>query len=271
MKFATSIKRTAVVAAVSSALALSHAVQAKKASSGGKAKEWYLQTVVTVEDGLDTFVDDRSGVIGRIGGASDGRDVHDIPLFGNITGTAAAVVHLKGEAWGADAGQYFSDYRPPGASKQTWTITVLSNRPGSFVTLSWDGFYRISARPGGGGYDTQLDNGDPVARTLSLVDLTTKEVVEAVRHGQPATYSFVMDESGERQFRWVQGDVDLADLDTGASVSVQDFAGWAGARGIRAQAAEAAPGAGNAGLPGMPPKGLKVRRDQPRGRMQQEE
>ncbi len=231
----------------------------------GKAKNWFLQTLVLVEDGENMITDDRSGVIGRLEGAVTGRDLHDVPVFERVNGSPGAIVLTHGDAWGEDAGQYLTDYRDAGANKQVWNLAVTSNRIGAKVTLYWDGVHQITPRAGGG-YDWSLDNGNPVIKSLNLVDLSTGEVIPAAtKKGRPNSYSFIMDGSGERLFRWVQGSVSNDDLAISGATSLTRWGPIAPVLTLhRANRAGQRPGGGFA-----PPPALDdtINRRQPESRL----
>lgn len=234
-----SMHAAALAAGVCVALAAGSA-EAKGPKDNGIEKDWYLQTIVLVEDGSDVFVDDRSGVIGRLEGAAEGKDVHDVRAYENVSGSPGAIVFTRGDEWGEAAGQYLSDYRPSGASKQVWTFVVSSTRPDATVTLAWEGLYEIEPAPDGG-YETRLNNGSKVLRRLSLVDLETGEIIPAAdKKGMVGTYTFAMNGATERHFRWVQGDVDFEDLQPNGVVRADSFA--APAVTTRASEAQAVPG-----------------------------
>jgi hypothetical protein len=195
-----------------------------KPGTGGKAMDWFLQTRVLVEvDGEMKALDDRSGVIGRLEGALDGKDDHDIKAFANVNGSPGAVVLTQGDEWGGDAGQYLSDYRASGADRQVWTLAVTSNLPNATVTLYWEGLSEITPKSDGG-FDWVLNNGNSALKTLRLVDLETGVVTEAVgKRNAINSYTFDMSGAGERLFRWVQGDVLPEDLALSSATSLRAF------------------------------------------------
>lgn len=195
-----------------------------KPGAGAMSKDWFLQTLVLVEEyGEMKALDDRSGVIGRLEGALDGKDIHDIKAFAAVNGSPGAVVITHGAEWGEEAGQYLSDYRAPGADRQVWTLAVTSNLPNATVTLYWEGLNEIEPNPEGG-FDWVLNNRSSTLKSLSLVDLETGEITSALgKKGVLNSYSFQMNGAGERLFRWVQGEVLPEDLALSSATSLRAF------------------------------------------------
>jgi len=189
-----------------------------------KAASWYMKTVAVVQDGEEVFFDDRSGVFGRIPGADVGPDRHDVRAFSSVAGSPAAIVFAKSAAdWGADAGEYLSDYRPPGNDKQVWTFTVTSSRTNADVTLYWESFFVISPASNGG-WNTVEDNDNHTVAKLSLLDLATGERIPASnKKGLMKSHTFNMNGATKRYFRWVQGRVSKEDMSL-AGVSSLDIA-----------------------------------------------
>jgi len=207
-------QRATLVTVGLATLALAGNAWAQRVDFKPKAETWYLQTVATTANGLK---DDRSGVIGRIPEGADGKDKHDIPAFASVNGAPIAVISVRGEEWGEDAGEYLSDYRAPGKGRAAWNFVVTSNDPTAQVTLSWEGLYLIEERPEGG-FDTRLANDNRTLRSLRLIDLDKGRVVRRgiKRNGQIKPYTFRMDGQNERHFRWVAGKptaVELSMLD----------------------------------------------------------
>lgn len=223
------------------------------------AEAWYMQTVVVVEDGESIVFDDRSGVFGRIPGASELRDSHDVPAFASVANSGGAVVFVKSEAaWGEDAGQYLSDYKPAGSDKQTWTFTVASNRPSAEVTLFWESF-QVITQDSNGGWLTHEDNDNPTVAQLSLIDLATGERVPASnKKGKMKTYSFNMAGDSERHFRWVQGKVGRDDRMLGDLPGISER-GVSGSSGMTS-AADSASAAKSKDAPGLADTPPAIRR-----------
>ncbi|KAA9133049.1 hypothetical protein F3N42_01425 [Marinihelvus fidelis] len=175
-----------------------------------KAKSWYLQTIAVTDDG---HFDDRSGVIGRIPGGQDGKDLHDIPAFASVNGAPVAIIMVRGEEWGDHAGEYLSDYRAPGQGRASWDFVVTSNNPDAEITLGWEGLYTISQNAKGG-FETTLSNRNKVLNDLYLVDVDNGTVVGQgiMDDGHIVPYTFAMNGASERHFRWVAGKPRKKDL-----------------------------------------------------------
>ena len=171
---------------------------------------WYLQTIATNSSGA---VDDRSGVIGHIPEGAAGFDKHDVPAFSSVSGAPVAVIFHQGEAWGEHAGEYLSDYRAPGITREVWDFTVTTSNPDDTVTLSWDGLHVITQNgvPGcdsGAGFGIHLEQQNAGLLELRLIDLSLGQVVTTAANtdGTLASYTFNMAGVNERHFRWISGE-----------------------------------------------------------------
>jgi hypothetical protein len=175
-----------------------------------RVKTWYLQTVATNSSGA---MDDRSGVIGHISEGAAGYDKHDIPAFASVSGAPVAVIFHQDDSWGEHAGEYLSDYRAPGKTKQVWDFTVTASNPDDTVTLSWDGLHIITQH-GAAGFATRLDRQNNGLRILRLIDLSLGRIATraANNDGSLATYTFQMGGVHERHFRWISGNPTVEEL-----------------------------------------------------------
>lgn len=175
-----------------------------------RVNTWYLQTVATNSSGA---FDDRSGVIGHIPEGAAGFDKHDVPAFSSVSGAPVAVIFHQGESWGEHAGEYLSDYRAPGITREVWDFTVTTSNPDDTVTLSWDGLHVISQNgaagcDGGAGFGIHLEPQNAGLLELRLVDLSLGQVVTTAANtdGSLASYTFNMGGVNERHFRWISGE-----------------------------------------------------------------
>jgi len=255
-RITVSVTTLACVFALAAAMSAAAAPRSGGGSTTkGSAKDWFLQTLLLVEDGANLYTDDRSGVIGRLEGALEGKDQHDIPAFANVNGSPGAVVLTHGAEWGVAAGQYLSDYRPSGSDRRVWTLAVTSNRPNASITLYWDGLNEITPKPEGG-FTWQLNNASSALKTLRLVDLETGAVIPALgKKGVLNSYTFEMNGAGERLFRWVQGDVLPGDLVLSSASSLRAFSPLEPV--VHSEAAPAAQGVAS-GLPAPPSVGTSA-------------
>ena len=175
-----------------------------------KTKQWYMKMIVQAEQGSKLVMDDRSGVFGRLPGAKNFADKHDVPALLNVDRTPAAVVFMKeGSQWDVE-GPYLSDYRPAGANRKVWDFTVYSDMPNADVTLAWEGLYQISGKDGD--FKSVLKPKDKILNKLSLIDLETGDIYPAISKGKLQSVSFNMNGASYRNFRWVQNDISEDDL-----------------------------------------------------------
>ncbi len=178
-------------------------------AEAARAKSWYVKNMVVVRSDNTTIAyDDRSGVFGRMKGAAEGYDKHDHKAYQSVAGSRAAIVFNQDEeAFGDEAGQYISDYRPDGNKRQVWTFTVTTTVPNAAVEIYWDGLYRITTHSDGS-FSTELDNADRTAGNLRLIDLAKGRVVARLVRSKwrVQSYKFTMEPGEtERHFRWVLG------------------------------------------------------------------
>jgi hypothetical protein len=185
--------------------------------------QWYVKTSVELshpDSGL-LIRDSRSGVFGQLAASEPGWDPHDIPAFGATQYANAAVVFMHGEDWEDRAGEYLSDYRKAGTSKDAWEFTVHSALGPDEVTLRWDGLFKVTSTIVDdlvSFTEERFDNHDQL-KNLHLVDLTTGQVVHVFIKGTKRkidqwtrSYSFDMGGAKRRDFRWVLGDVEAHHL-----------------------------------------------------------
>ncbi|NRB71514.1 MAG: hypothetical protein HRU51_06315 [Xanthomonadales bacterium] len=173
------------------------------------APQWYMKMTAVVEDGETFFYDDRSGVFGRLSGAGNSEDKHDIPAFSDLSALPVAIVFDKSSRWWSKE-QYLSSYTNPGKGRKTWDFTVYSSFPNGQITLVWDGLNVVSG--GDGNFRTQLNQDDEVLDRLTLIDRETGQQIEARTGRTLNSYEFNMNGKTERKFRWVQNRVRAGDL-----------------------------------------------------------
>ena len=177
------------------------------ASASPAPDQWYIKMLALVEQGEQVFIDDRSGIFGRMSDAEFGLDRHDIPTFGDASGYPLAIVFSLPEAQGS---QFVSNYQEAGTRRTSWDFTIFSSLPTGQVTLAWEGVYIITGEPGA--RQTALDPNNALFKKLSLVDLETGQVVAVGGKKGVDQYTFNMDGKAARNFRWVQGKVKKSDL-----------------------------------------------------------
>ncbi len=151
--------------------------------------EWWIQLIVNspdeggMEDGSNYLGWHRDSVDGK-----DNRDLEELPPFS----TPNLTIVFPHAEWGADAGDYGSDFRSvkrakqvKGAPKDVWDFEVRTDLPGRQVTLSWRGH----------GIDKRL-------KRMRLIDVDNDKKVKAVRKGAVQTYTLTLPGTIHR-FRWV--------------------------------------------------------------------
>jgi len=190
-------------------------------AGGGKA-EWYVKTHLQVDGAAgEKYVDNFSGVFGRLNASSDGYDQHDIPAYTSTVGNPAALVFIHGSDWGEHEGEYLTDYHDTKGKTDSWPFTVFSNLEGAEVTLTWEGLFELEAYQDGEltRYNETLNTGSGKLGKLHLIDLQSNQVVDAVSgSGELNEYKFTMGASGNRQFMWVLGPIKGSYFETNKQV-----------------------------------------------------
>lgn len=196
-------------------------VMAKSDKSKGKpeqslqpAKEWYMKTSVSVIDQYNgnTWIDNFSGVFGKLKASSDGYDRHDIPAFRSTANSPAALVFVHDD-WGPNAGEYLSDYHGNNRQSDSWLFSVNSSIEDGLVTLTWDGLFELTQyeKNTQTRYSEKKTRDSRTLEDLHLIDLETLEVIEAVSdEGKLNHYTFYMGDETSRQFRWILGPVNAS-------------------------------------------------------------
>lgn len=164
------------------------AEQAAHATALAEGREWYLRLKV---DEPATGYRDHNSVLGQLLDAQNGydpRDLVELPPFGKPYLTLV----FPRPTWGAQAGDYASDFRAarvvkPGRRPVTlpaadWPFEIRADRPGTRVVLRWEG--------------------DPaLLKRMQLLDLTTRRTInptaKAYANGYPVTLT-----TGTRAFVW---------------------------------------------------------------------
>ncbi len=172
------------------------------------APQWYMKMTAVVEDGETFFYDDRSGVFGRLSGAGNGEDKHDIPAFSDLTGLPVAIVFDKDSRWWSKQ-QYLSSYTNQGKGRKTWDFTIHSRYPNGQITLVWDGLNVVTGADGD--FRTSFNQNDEVLERLTLIDRETGQQIAAKSGNSLNSYEFNMNGQTERKFRWVQNRVRRSD------------------------------------------------------------
>ena len=159
------------------------AERAAHATALAEGREWYVRLLV---DEPATGYRDHTSVLGQLLTAQDGYDPQDLvelPPFG----TPYLTLVFPHAAWGAQAGDYASDFRaavtpqrPLALPATDWAFQIRSDRPGTQVILRWAG--------------------DPATLKRSqLLDPTAGTTIDpaAAADGYPVTLT-----TGTRAFTW---------------------------------------------------------------------
>ena len=180
-----------------------NAFAAKKESTPVE-QEWYMRLIAEVPS---QQMRDRGNVLGQLYDSSAGKDSHDLIELAPFGEIYLTIVFPHPE-WGDDAGDYSSDYHNPDAyNADEWIFHVKTSATNSDVTLRWEGLNVVSTSFGGKKpkkkeelvIDSFLDR-------MWVEDTATGERIPVVVDGELQTYTFNMNGSSVREFRWGIGE-----------------------------------------------------------------
>lgn len=143
-----------------------------------EATPWVVRLIVESET-----LRDAGNLLGQLADSLQGFDSHDLPELAPFGDTFLTLVFPHGD-WGAQAGDYTTDFHALGAETDEWQMEVRSSEIGKEITLRWEGWPPKHSR----------------ARAW-LIDGEAGKVV-AVEPG--GSYTFLMT-SGRRSLRWHVG------------------------------------------------------------------
>lgn len=126
---------------------------------------------------------DPGNLLGQLPDSVQGFDSHDLPELPPFGDSFLTLVFPHGD-WGAQAGDYTTDFHAVGSRTDDWQMEVRSSEVGKEITLRWGGWPSSQSRA-----------------QAWLIDDETGEVVAAVPGG---SYTFRMT-SGRRPLRWHVG------------------------------------------------------------------
>jgi hypothetical protein len=167
--------------------------------------EWYVRVIA--EAPADGLADTRN-VLGQLIGSIDGYDLRDLPEMAPFSSPYLTVVFPHPE-WGEKAGDYASDYHPPGFREaDQWVFQVRTDDPWRDVRLAWAPVRVLSSTvshdTGRRQWATHPDrDGEALMARMWLEDLDTGEMVKVVSDGVVADHAFNMGGRTVRTFRWI--------------------------------------------------------------------
>ncbi len=103
---------------------------------------WYVR--LSVENPQAGFKDSNN-LLGQLLDAKDGYDSNDLAELKPFAAPYLTLVFPHPE-WGAQAGDYASDYRPAQGGPTSWNFEIRADQPGAQVWLRWQGDPKILAR-----------------------------------------------------------------------------------------------------------------------------
>lgn len=197
------IKLTSILALLAMMLLSTNAFAEKK-DKNTVEQEWYLRLTAEVPS---QNMKDRGNVLGHLYDSTIIKDSNDLVEMAPFGDNYLTIVFPHPE-WGEDAGDYTSDYHHPDAYKaDEWIFEVRSSAVNSDVKLYWEGLNVLSTTFDG---QTLKRKEELVINTLLqrmwLEDITTGERIEAVIDNTLQSYTFNMQGSDVRVFRWGLGE-----------------------------------------------------------------
>ncbi len=163
-------------------------------------QEWYLRLTVEVPS---QNMKDRGNVLGHLYDSKITKDSHDLIEMAPFGDNYLTIVFPHPE-WGEDAGDYTSDYHHPDAyNADEWTFEVRSSAVNSDVKLYWEGLYVLSTSSDGKKLKKKEELViNTLLQRMWLEDAATGKRIEAVVDNNMQSYTFNMNGSNVRTFRW---------------------------------------------------------------------
>ena len=177
---------------------------AEKKEKDTVEQEWYLRLIAEVSS---QNMKDRGNVLGHLNDSVSGYDSHDLPEMAPFGDNYLTIVFPHPE-WGEKAGDYTSDYHNPDAhNADEWTFEVRSSATNSEVKLYWEGLNVLSTSYDGNKLKKKEERViDTLLQRMWLEDTATGERIDAVVDNKLQSYTFSMNGSNVRAFRWGIGE-----------------------------------------------------------------
>ncbi len=175
-------RKAALAALILTCTLLFTAVEVSAAGNKGKSwkareGEWYVQLIVTTEDGRK----DNGNIFGRLADSEDGPDSHDLPELsppGSPIGDNYLSIVFSRPEWNTKMTDYASDFRSVPKKKRdmndTWNFEIRTHTPGIPATLSWEGVEEVL----GSSSIVDATTGEVLVEDCSVVDSYTVELTE---------------------------------------------------------------------------------------------
>lgn len=198
----------ALVALVAVLLVSTNAAAGDKAGGGAPdwSQQWYLRLTVTSPD--DDSLRDRGNVLGQLDDSLLGQDGHDLIELNPFASPYLTLVFPHHD-W-PEAGNYSSDFHATNADDpDQWYFEILSDDRYRNITLYWDQLSLVerdgdlAAGERGRSRSPLMDSAEDLVERMWLEDTLTGDRIYAAESGQLQSYSFNMEGSNSRGFRWV--------------------------------------------------------------------
>jgi len=134
--------------------------------------------------------------------------MRDLPEMAPFS-TPYLTIVFPHDDWGDHAGDYASDYHPPGWKEaDEWVFQVRTDSPWRDVRLAWESVRMLASvvlhDNGRRQWTTHPDkSGESLMAKMWLEDLDTGEMIKVAEDGVPQDYWFNMDGQTVRTFRWI--------------------------------------------------------------------
>ena len=164
------------------------------------ATNWYIRLVAEApQRGLKTY----SALLGALQ-EEDAAQKYSLHRHAPFTGSYLDITFLNPE--GLEAGEYKAYFkRSSEDSDLQWSFKVLSDDPNADIVLSWRGLFTLTPYTDAQGrtqHKEYLDRFNPILQKMRLVDALTGDVIVVNTNGINNSYSFNMQGSTSRSFRW---------------------------------------------------------------------
>lgn len=164
-----------------------------------KPSNWYIRIVA---QDLNLGLKSQNALLGMLE-EKDAVQKHTLKTRGSFDGYLD-VLFINPD--GVAEGQYKTNYHTfQNETEEIWTFSVMSRDTNANISLSWRGLYILTPYMDANRqlYREYRSTTNPLSKQMKLVDTQTNEEMAAVSNGEVQTYTFNMDGSTERTFKWV--------------------------------------------------------------------
>jgi len=176
-------------------------VPLKSETAGAKPSDWYIRVVV--EDSARAMKT-ASTQLGELN-TDDNISKHTLKSLSPFDSTYLDVVFI--DPPDVTPGEYKTNFHKyQKNSEDSWMFTVKTDDSNAKIELTWRGLYILDPyidTEKRTRYHEYRSMANPLLNQMKLVDMANGKEIPAIVNGKPQVYSFTMDGSNERTFKWV--------------------------------------------------------------------